>query len=214
MPAPLVVAIDGPAGSGKSTVAQAVARALGLPHVDTGAYYRAATLAVLRAGVDPTDTEAVPTVVAQARIDRVAGRTDLDGEDVEAEIRGPAVTAHVSAVAAQAAVRTHLLAAQREGVARDGGVIEGRDAATAVAPWAQVKVWLDAEVEERARRRAAQAGEPDRVAHHVADLVRRDAADAAQMARSPDAVVVDTTHMSLEDVVASVVAQVRERRGR
>lgn len=200
-----VVAIDGPAGSGKSTVAQAVADRLNLPHVDTGAYYRAATLAVLRAGVDPVDPVAVPDVVRTAHIDRVSGRTLLDGEDVEDEIRGPAVTRHVSAVSAQPAVRGLLLDAQRAGLVRDGGVIEGRDAATTVAPWAQVKVWLDAEVAERAGRRAAQAGEPDRLAHHVEDLVRRDAADARQMARAPDAVVVDTTGMSLDAVVGTVV---------
>ncbi len=205
---PLVVAIDGPAGSGKSTVARALADRLGVPHVDTGAYYRAATLAVLRAGVDPADADAVPGVVAAARIDRVRGRTMLDGEDVEAEIRGRAVTDHVSAVAAQGPVREALLDAQREGVARDGGVVEGRDIATRVAPDATCKVWLDADVAERGRRRALQAGESHRVEAHIADLQRRDEADAAQMARAPDAVVVDTTGMSLDEVVATVAVLV------
>lgn len=210
---PLVVAIDGPAGSGKSTVSRAVARRLGIPHVDTGAYYRAATLAVLRAGVDPGDTARVPAVVAAAVIDRVAGRTLLDGEDVEDQVRGHEVTAHVSAVAAQQPVREVLLAAQQAGLARDGGVIEGRDAATRVAPDATIKVWLDAEVEERARRRAHQAGEPDRLDFHRADLVRRDTADARQMARHPDALVVDTTGMSQEAVVATVVDLARSAAG-
>ena len=207
----VVVAIDGPAGSGKSTVARAVADRLGVPHVDTGAYYRAATLAVLRAGVDPADTDAVPPVVAAARIDRRDGRTLLDGQDVEEEVRGAEVTAHVSAVAAQPAVREALLAAQQAGLARDGGVVEGRDAATRVAPDATCKVWLDADVDERGRRRALQAGEAHLVGDHIADLQRRDAADAAQMARDPDAVVVDTTGMSLEDVVATVADLVHTR---
>ncbi|HUG87006.1 MAG TPA: (d)CMP kinase [Euzebya sp.] len=210
---PLVVAIDGPAGSGKSAVSRAVAHRLGIPHVDTGAYYRAATLAVLRAGIDPADTTKVPEVVAGAVIDRVAGRTILDGEDVEEQVRGDEVTRHVSAVAAQLWVRDALLAAQQAGLARDGGVIEGRDASTRVAPDATVKVWLDADVVERARRRARQAGEPGRVAFHRVDLVRRDAADAGQMARHPEAVVVDTTGMSQEEVVATVVDLARSAAG-
>lgn len=203
--APVVVAIDGPAGSGKSTVARLVAEALDLPHVDTGAYYRAATLAVLRAGVDPGDADAVPALVRRLRIERVAGRTHLDGEDVEDAVRGAEVTTHVSAVAAQQPVRDALLAAQQTGIARDGGVVEGRDAGTRVAPDATLRVWLDADVAERAIRRAAQAGEPDRVAHHTAELTRRDAADARQMARHPDARVVDTTGLTLRQVVATVV---------
>jgi cytidylate kinase len=213
-PPPLVVAIDGPAGSGKSTVARAVADRLGLPHVDTGAVYRAATLAVLRAGVDPADPVAVPRVVAAARIDRRGDRTTLQGEDVEALIRGAEVTAAVSAVSAQQPVRDALLRTQRAGLARDGGVVEGRDAATRVAPDATVKVWLDAAVAERARRRAAQAGEPDRLAFHEADLARRDAADARQMVRHPDAVVVDTTGMSLDEVVDTVAGLALEVRAR
>lgn len=200
----LVVAIDGPAGSGKSTVAKALADRLGVPHVDTGAYYRAATLVVIRAGVDPDDESAVAGAVEQVSIDRVDGRTLLAGEDVEEEIRGATVTGLVSTVSAQPAVRSLLLSAQRAGVNRDGGVVEGRDIGTRVAPDADLKVWLDADVAERGRRRALQAGEPDRVEAHIADLGRRDAADAAQMVRDPDAVVVDTTGLSLEEVIATL----------
>ena len=207
----VVVAIDGPAGAGKSSVARAVAERLAVPHVDTGAYYRAATLAVLRAGIDPADAEQVPAVVAAAAIQRHGDRTLLDAEDVSAEIRSEAVTAAVSAVAAQQPVRDLLLDAQREGVARDGGVIEGRDAATRVAPQAELKVWLDAADTERARRRAEQAGEPDRLDFHLTDLRRRDAADAAQMAADPGAIVVDTTGLTFAQVVDAVVALATER---
>ncbi len=208
---PLVVALDGPAGSGKSTVAAAVARRLSLPHVDTGAFYRAATLAVMRAGLLPSDggasadrVEQIVTVVRALDMVRVEGRMQLDDEDVEEEIRGQAVTAAVSAVARLQPVRDALLSVQQDGLARRGGVIEGRDAATRVAPDAQVKVWLNADVQERARRRAEQAGQPERLDFHVADLRRRDAADARQMVRHPDAVVVDTTGLSLQQVVDTV----------
>ncbi|CAN5810490.1 (d)CMP kinase [soil metagenome] len=209
---PIVVAIDGPAGSGKSSVAKAVAQRLGVPHVDTGAYYRAATLAVLRAGVDPADDDAVPSVVGAITITRVAGRTFLDGQDVEQAIRREQVTAHVSSVARQPRVRQALLAAQQSGLARDGGVVDGRDAATRVAPDATAKVWLDADVTERARRRAAQAGQVDRTQFHREDLSRRDTADAQQMAQDPQAVIVDTTGLSLDEVVATVVDLVNRAR--
>lgn len=199
----LVVAIDGPAGSGKSTVAAALARRLDVPHVDTGAYYRAATLAVLRAGAAPGDAAACAAVVRLARIDRKGGRTLLDGADVEAEIRGAQVTGAVSAVSAHPAVRNLLLAAQRAGVAAAGGVVEGRDAGTVVVPDATLKVWLTATPQERAARRAAQLGQDDAaaVALHAADIARRDAADAAQMARAPDVIEVDTSDRSVPSLI-------------
>lgn len=201
-----VIAIDGPAGSGKSTVARALAVRLGVPHVDTGAYYRAATLAALRAGVDVDDEAAVLTVVRDLDVRRVDGRTLLAGEDVEDEIRGPDVTAHVSAVARHPAVRAALLDAQRSGLGPGGGVVEGRDAATVVVPDADLKVWLDASAEERGRRRALQLGEPARAAAHAAAIAARDTRDARQMARAPDAVVVDTTGRTVEEVVDLVTA--------
>ena len=186
-----VVAIDGPAGSGKSTVAAALALRLGVPHVDTGAIYRAATLAVLRAGVDVRDEAACLRVVERASILRADGRTRLDGEDVEALIRGPEVTAAVSAVSEHPAVRAALLGLQRAQVGDAGGVVEGRDAGTVVVPDARLKVWLTANPLERARR--------------------RDAHDAAQMRRAPDAVEIDTTGRGIEDLVDELASMVEAR---
>jgi cytidylate kinase len=208
-----VVAIDGPAGSGKSTVAAALAVHLGVPHVDTGAIYRAATLAVLRAGVDVRDPVACVRVIGDAVISRAAGRTCLDGEDVEEDIRGPEVTAAVSAVSAHPQVRAALLALQRGQLGDAGGVVEGRDAGTVVVPDADLKVWLTADPMERARRRAAERGEhdPDAISIQAADLARRDAQDAAQMARAPEAIVVDTTGRSVDDVIEELAARAVER---
>lgn len=205
----ITVAIDGPAGSGKSTVARALARRLGAPHVDTGAFYRAATLAVLRAGVDVHDGDACARVARAAHIERRGDRTLLDGDDVEGEIRGRRVTAAVSAVSAHPGVRTALLDRQRA-QAVTGGVVEGRDAGTVVVPDADLKVWLTAGAVERARRRAAQAGvaDPD-VAAQVIDLRARDRRDAARMRRADDAVVVDTTGRPVEAVVDELAGLAR-----
>ncbi len=202
-----VVAIDGPGGSGKSTVARALAARLGVTHVDTGAHYRAATLAVLRAGVDRADAQAVVDAVRRSRVERRGGRTLLDGEDVEDEIRGATVTAAVSGVSRLPAVRVLLVERQRAEVGDRGAVVEGRDAATVVVPGADLKVWLTASAATRAARRAAQVGETDpaRVAAHSEDLARRDRLDAEQMARAPDAVVVDTTGVGVAALVDDLV---------
>ncbi|MGH8907468.1 MAG: (d)CMP kinase [Egibacteraceae bacterium] len=206
----IVVTIDGPGGAGKSTVAAALAARLRLPHVDTGAFYRAATLAVLRAGVDPDDAEGCVDVAVKAGIGRQGGRTWLDGDDVEAEIRGSAVTAAVSAVSAHPGVRRALLAAQRAGISEAGGVVEGRDAGTVVAPDATLKVWLTASPQARAARRAAQLGHAGGAAVdvHARDLARRDALDAPHMRPAPDAVTVDTTDRIVDDVVSEIAALV------
>jgi cytidylate kinase len=208
-----VVTIDGPAGSGKSTVAAALAQRLGAPHVDTGAYYRAATLVVLRAGVDVRDATAALRVITAARIERRDGRTRIDGKDVEDEIRGPAVTAAVSAVSAHPVVREALLPLQRAEVGPAGAVVEGRDAGTVVVPDADLKVWLTATPAERAARRAAQLGDsdPEAVAAHAADLARRDAEDAARMVRAADVVEVDTTGRTVESLVDDLVVLTRDR---
>lgn len=204
----LVVTIDGPAGSGKSTIARALATRLGLPHVDTGAYYRAATLAVLRSGLDLRDPHGCAAVVRASRIRRERGRTLLDGEDVEDDIRGPEVTAAVSAVSAHPEVRRALLDVQQEAIGERGAVVEGRDAGTVVAPDAALKVWLTASVGERARRRAAQLSDTD-VTAHERDLLRRDAEDAERLVAAPGAVTVDTTDLAVEQVVDALVEQLR-----
>ncbi len=209
-----VVAIDGPAGSGKSTVARAVAVALGVPHLDSGAAYRTAALACLRAGVDLDDGERCTEVVAQARIDidPEVDRAHLDGEDVEDEIRGPEVTAAVSAVAAHAGVRDALTPPLRR-AAEGGGVAEGRDIGTVVLPDADVKVFLTATVEERARRRAAQDGRGDHAAL-VAELETRDALDGgrevAPLTPADDAWMLDTTGLDVDEVVDVIVARVAD----
>ena len=206
-----VVTIDGPAGAGKSTIASALAERLGVPHVDTGAFYRAATLAVLRAGVDPEDADASLRIVVAASFERRDGRTLLDGEDVEHEIRGRAVTRAVSAVARHPEVRRALLEAQRAGIGEAGAVVEGRDAGTVVAPDADLKVWLTASPKVRAARRAEQLGETghEAVGACADDLARRDQLDAGQMARAADAIVIDTTDRPVDDVVAEIAALVR-----
>jgi GTPase len=208
-----VIAIDGPAGSGKSTVARAVAAALDLPHVDTGALYRAAALACLRADVDLDDAVACTRVVEGVRVDRVDDRTLLDDEDVEDEIRGDAVTAAVSRVSAHAGVRDALLPAQRRAVEAGGGVMEGRDIGTVVLPDADVKVFLTASPEERARRRGHQLGRDD-LDVLVAQLAERDGLDAgrevAPLVRAEDAWELDSTGSDVEEVVARVVDRVRE----
>ncbi|MEX1177808.1 MAG: ribosome biogenesis GTPase Der [Nitriliruptor sp.] len=211
-----VVAIDGPAGSGKSTVAARVAEALDVPHIDTGALYRAATLACLRAGVDLDDGANCTSVTVASRIDRddVAGRTYLDGEDVEDEIRGPEVTAAVSTVSAHHGVRSALTPAMRRAV-RDGGVVEGRDIGSVVLPDADVKVFLTASIEERARRRAEQSGRED-VEALVAELRTRDAADSDRpvdpLVRADDAIEIDTDELTADEVVDVIVDRVADLR--
>ena len=197
-----VIAIDGPAASGKSTLARLLAGQLGLAHLDTGAFYRAAALAALRAGVDCDNEVAVTKVVSEAVIAQEEGRTRLDGEDVETEIRRPAVTAVASRVAALRAVRRVLVERQRIWVAERSGA-------------AAVKVFLTAADEERTRRRAEEMGEVARAAEVRESLVRRDRQDTARTAsplrRMPDAVVIDTTSLGPEQVAAEVLRMVAAR---
>jgi len=211
----LIVTVDGPSGTGKSTVSRAVAAALGLPHLDTGAFYRAATLAVIRAGVDADQTDAVAGEVSTVDLGQEEGVMLLDGEDVSSEIRGPGVTALVSQVAANPEVRRILVSHQRDWVARHGGraVVEGRDIGSVVFPDATVKVFLDARPEVRALRRAGETGSDH--ATVLEDLGRRDRFDSTRTA-SPltvpeGAVVVDTSDLAFDEVVSQVVELVRAR---
>lgn len=200
-----VIAIDGPVGSGKSTVAQAVADRLGLPMLSTGAMYRAIAVAALRRGLD-VDGQ-MPEVVALAEqvVVEVGDRVLLDGEDITAEIRTPYVNRVVSTVAADAGVREALVSHQRAWAeANGGGVVEGRDIGTVVFPDAAVKVFLTASAEARARRRADEDAE---------GLARRDHIDstraASPLVAAPDAVVIDSTDRSVDDIAEEVVARWR-----
>ncbi len=204
-----VVAIDGPAGSGKSTVARAVAERLGLPYLDTGAMYRSVAFAALRARIDPADTEAVAARARDCRIELDPdGTVRVDGVDATIEIRGPEVTRAVSLVAANPGVRTELRTRQREWLdAHGGGVLEGRDIGTVVVPDADLKVYLDADPEVRAARRSREVGDLsyDEVA---TELARRDALDEGRddspLATAADAVVIDTSELSIDEVVERI----------
>lgn len=213
----MVVTVDGPAGVGKSTVARAVAAALGLPYLDTGAYYRAAALAVVRAGIDPADHDGAVRVVAGADLDFRDGQMLLDGEMVTEAIRDPAVAAVASAISTAPDLRRLVVQAQRDWVIRAGGraVVEGRDIGTVVFPEAVVKVFLTADVTERARRRAR---DPESAGLSVEEIERqlraRDHTDSTRAASplrpAEDAVIIDTTGLGVSEVVALVVGLAAE----
>jgi cytidylate kinase len=207
--ADLIVTLDGPAGTGKSTVSAVVADRLGLPCLDTGAFYRAAGLAALRAGVDLDDHQAVSDVVAAISLDQDEGRMLLDGEDVSEEIRSPAATEASSRVSTHPEVRGLLVVYQREWVARhdNRAVVEGRDIGSVVFPEATLKVYLDASPEVRAERRSAQTG-MDKVEdlEEIGHRDRRDSTRDASPLIVPDgAVVIDTGGMSVEEVAGMIV---------
>ena len=204
-----VIAIDGPAGSGKSTVARALTVRLGLAYLDTGAMYRGVAFAALRRGIDPDDTGPVARLAQQITID-VGDTVMIDGVDGTIEIRGPEVTRAVSAVAANPEVRRELRRRQREwGAAHNGGVIEGRDIGSVVFPDAELKVYLTASDAERAGRRSKEVLEMDYDAV-AADIARRDSADssrsAAPLVVADGAITVDTTGLSIDEVVDRVMA--------
>ena len=203
-----VIAIDGPAGSGKSTVARAVAQRLGLAYLDTGAMYRSVAFAALRRGIDPSDADPVGRLAAQVEID-VAEAVTVDGVDATLEIRGPEVTRAVSAVAANPEVRREMVRRQREWAeAHDGGVIEGRDIGSVVFPDAELKVFLTASDEERARRRSNEVRELayDEVA---ADIARRDHVDSTRAAsplmKAEGAMEIDTSDKTVDEIVDEVL---------
>ena len=215
------IAIDGPAGAGKSTLARQVAAALGYLYVDTGAIYRTLGLAALRRGVDPQDGAAVVALLEDCTIDLRHGgdgmqRMYLNGEDVSQAIRLPEVSRYASGVSAIPEVRAHLMDMQRDLARRNDVVMDGRDIGTVVLPAADVKVFLTASPEERARRRweeLQQRGTPEAYEEVLKDLVERDAKDsgraAAPLRRAEDAVEVDTTGCSLEESLERLLSVIR-----
>ena len=215
-----VVAIDGPAGAGKTTIARAVASELGWDYLDTGAMYRAIALEALQQGVEPGDRERLAAVARAADI-RCADRAIfLEGRDVSARIRERDVTRVVPMVAAHPAVRASLVARQREAAGTRDVVIEGRDIGTVVVPDALVKVFLTASLEERARRRAEQVGlDPSEpvLRETQATIAARDAADsgreASPLRKAPDAVEIDTTDKTIPEITREIVRLVEERLG-
>jgi len=213
MPKSVIVAIDGPAGAGKSTVARSVARRLGFLYIDTGAMYRAVALWALRAGIALDDFHRLEQLARQAHIELGGGLVLLNGEDVTAAIRGPAVGDAASKIAACGGVRRAMSAEQRRIAAAHSSVMEGRDIGTVVFPDAQVKIFLDADPGERARRRAAETGAAhDQVAREMAERDRRDRSRAeAPLTQAPDAEYLDTSGLSAEEVEEAILKLVRKR---
>jgi len=206
--APMVIAIDGPAGAGKSTVGRAVAARLGLEYLDTGAMYRAVTFAALRRGIDPADADDVASLADAVEMTLDGSSVVVDGVDATVEIRGREVTAAVSAVAANARVRSELVRRQRSWVAtHGGGVVEGRDIGSVVFPDATLKLFVTASPRVRAERRVAEIGGD--VADVEASIIERDRKDSTRadspLTETSDAVTVDTTGLSIDEVVARVL---------
>jgi cytidylate kinase len=216
----MIIAIDGPSGAGKGTVARAVASALGYRHVDSGAMYRAVGWKALRDHVRLDDEEAVSGLAERARIEIDAGRVSIDGIDVTRAIRTPEIDRAATSVARLPRVRAVLVARQRAMGSGTGIVMEGRDIGTVVFPSADVKIYLDASPDERARRRAndpAHSGGPAAVSDVATMLSQRDELDrtraASPLYAAEDAIVVDTTGRSIQDVVGHVMQIVKAKRG-
>jgi cytidylate kinase len=216
----VVVALDGPAGSGKSTVAQRIAKKLGFMYVNTGAIYRAVALWAMRLGIDLKDMHRLEQLAKEARIELTAndGHVILNGEDVTEAIRDPHVSVAASKVSTVPGVRRALLAVQRSMAERSSVVMEGRDIGSVVFPNAQVKIFLDADPQERARRRALEFVEQGRAADFETvsgELKERDDRDRRRpespLIQAPDAQLVDTTGLSLDQVEEAVLRLVRAR---
>jgi cytidylate kinase len=219
MKTPLIIAIDGPSGAGKGTVARAVAARLGYRHIDTGAMYRAVAWKARQEGIDLGDEAAVATIGERATFDLEEGRVAIDGHDVSKAIRTPEIDHASTTVARHPAVRRVLVARQRTYGAGGGIVMEGRDIGTVVFPDADVKIYLDASPEERARRRAADPAHTSSKATQLSEvaiaLAERDKNDstraASPLAVAGDAIVVDTTGIPIENVIEQVLTLVRAR---
>jgi cytidylate kinase len=214
----VVVAIDGPAGAGKSTIAKRAAERLGFTYIDTGAMYRAVALWGLRQNVSPDDMHRMEQLSLAAEIELAPGRIRLNGEDVTEAIRTPDVSDGASRIAVIPAVRRAMVAKQREIGERASVVMEGRDIGTVVFPQAEVKIYLDANPEERVRRRLQEQqakGEAVSAAAVAAQMKERDQRDStrkdAPLAQAPDAVYLDTTGLTLDEVEEAVLKIVRAR---
>lgn len=208
-----VIAIDGPAGSGKSTVARRLADRLGLAYLDTGAMYRAVTFAALRRNLDPDDREAVAALAARVSIEVGDHTVMVDGVDATIEIRGPEVTRAVSAVASNPDVRRVLVARQRQwAIDHDGGVLEGRDIGSVVFPDARLKIYLTARPDVRAARRSAEVLDLN-YETVAADIARRDALDSSRevspLTVTDDAITVDTSDLGVDAIIELIVEQLR-----
>jgi cytidylate kinase len=215
----LVIAIDGPSGAGKGTVARAIATALGYRHVDSGAMYRAVGWRAIRDGVALEDEAPVAAIAAAASIDVTSERVTIDGIDVTRAIRTPEIDRAAAAVARLPRVRSVLVERQRQMGSNGGIVMEGRDIGTVVFPAADVKLYLDASPEERARRRAtdpAHTGVPAAVSEVATQLIQRDELDrtrtASPLYAATDALVIDTTGKPIDEVVKDVLAVIEKVR--
>ncbi len=219
---PLIIAIDGPSGAGKGTVARAVAARLGYPHVDTGAMYRAVAWKALQDGVSLDDEAAMAGLAERSVIEATDGVVRIDGQDVARAIRTPEIDRAAAATARLPRVRSALVARQRALGATGGVVMEGRDVGTVVFPQAHVKIYLDASPEERARRRASDpahsGGQAGSLAVVASDLAARDSSDRTRavspLTIAPDAVLVDTTTLTIDQVVERVMEVAGEAAGR